>query len=483
MTDIIISQSAATEGNQQSLDFIPGSNFLGIVASQLYNEDNKDICHEIFHSGKVRFGDAHPSIGDERGLRIPAAWYTPKLDRESEIWVHHRIKEYDDTLKQKQLKQCRSGFYTFNDSLATKIDVLKSFAIKSAYDSDRRGSKEGSMFGYESIAKGVEMIFEVAIDDDVSDDIVTKIEESLIGDRRVGSSRSAQYGVVKICKINSVEPISSIDHEEDKTKTVVVYADSRLIFLDKYGLPTFTPSEEDFGLTTGNSNIDWSKSQIRTFQYAPWNAKRQTRDADRCGIEKGSVIVITDVKKDENINTYVGLYQNEGFGHIHVNPAFLNAADKGQSNFSFKKVDKPKANTPKSDNSAGETSKQSNISPLLCYLKNKQQEEVDVLNIYKKVNEFVTKSASIFTSAKFASQWGKVRSIAALCNSKEDLINNFKVAIAKGVRKSDWDENERRETFMKFVESESLNERIAVRAVVNLASEMGKLSKEKEVKK
>ena len=34
LSDVILNQKAATEGPNQTLDFIPGSCFLGIVASQ-----------------------------------------------------------------------------------------------------------------------------------------------------------------------------------------------------------------------------------------------------------------------------------------------------------------------------------------------------------------------------------------------------------------------------------------------------------------
>ena len=38
ISDIVLSQNTATEGSQKTLDFIPGSSFLGLVASQLYNQ-------------------------------------------------------------------------------------------------------------------------------------------------------------------------------------------------------------------------------------------------------------------------------------------------------------------------------------------------------------------------------------------------------------------------------------------------------------
>ena len=78
LSDIVLNDSSATEGKRRSLDFIPGNNFLGIVASQLYKETD-EAAWIIFHSGHVRFGDAHPSANGTRGLRIPAAFFYPKL--------------------------------------------------------------------------------------------------------------------------------------------------------------------------------------------------------------------------------------------------------------------------------------------------------------------------------------------------------------------------------------------------------------------
>lgn len=44
LSDIVLNDSSATEGKRRSLDFIPGNNFLGIVASQLY-KDSMSIFH------------------------------------------------------------------------------------------------------------------------------------------------------------------------------------------------------------------------------------------------------------------------------------------------------------------------------------------------------------------------------------------------------------------------------------------------------
>ena len=54
LSDIVLNDSSATEGKRRSLDFIPGNNFLGIVAAQLYKGTDDDAWN-IFHSGHVRF--------------------------------------------------------------------------------------------------------------------------------------------------------------------------------------------------------------------------------------------------------------------------------------------------------------------------------------------------------------------------------------------------------------------------------------------
>lgn len=53
LSDVILNQSAATDGNNSTLDFIPGNSFLGIVASH-YAEYSKEDAMTLFHSGKLQ---------------------------------------------------------------------------------------------------------------------------------------------------------------------------------------------------------------------------------------------------------------------------------------------------------------------------------------------------------------------------------------------------------------------------------------------
>ena len=159
LSDIILNQKAASDGVNKTLDFIPGSNFLGIVANELYKTLQPEVALEIFHSGHVRFGDAHPSFDGFRGLKVPAAIMEPKLKTDdNNNYIHFHTDMDNENIKKLQLKQCRSGFYDFSSTEAQQIKAKTSFAVKSAYDRDKRRSEDEKMFGYESLRKGLTLL-------------------------------------------------------------------------------------------------------------------------------------------------------------------------------------------------------------------------------------------------------------------------------------------------------------------------------------
>ena len=466
LSDVILNQKAATEGPNQTLEFIPGSCFLGIVASQYEQFEGEGTAMEIFHSGKVRFGDAHPSKGNVRGLKIPASMFYPKLGKASEkFYIHHAVPNLDsDEMKKKQLKQCRNGFYTFVDNKAKEIITETNFAIKSAYDREKRRSKDEQMYGYESLQKGLELYFEVEVE---NDDLAKKIKDALVGnDKRVGRSRTAQYGLVKIEEFDYADVPSG----KPANDLLTVYADGRLIFLDDYGLPTFQPSAEQLGLPK-DAKILWDKSQIRTFQYAPWNYKRQCFDADRCGIEKGSVLV-ADVSKCGDLNLqskYIGSYNNEGFGKVIYNSDFLKTESTGKATY------KISVSVNKSEKKEIELKG----SPLLEFVKNQKKLEDLEKDVYAAVNHWVEENKKLFQREKFASQWGAIRGIAMATKEDSKIKDNIVTYISHGVKSEDWD-GVRRNRLIEFMSScDDNNIRIGL---VNLAAEMAKKCRKEDRK-
>jgi len=82
LTDVILNVKSATEGSNKTLDFIPGNNFLGMVASKLYTEDIPvEQALDLFHNGTVRYGDAHVGVCGRRTLKVPAVVYYPKMGK------------------------------------------------------------------------------------------------------------------------------------------------------------------------------------------------------------------------------------------------------------------------------------------------------------------------------------------------------------------------------------------------------------------
>ena len=340
LSDVIFHSQSIVEQLQRTTDFIPGNTFLGIMAKK-YDEYSESMQMLLFHSGKVRFGDAHPVNADDntRSLKIPAAMYYPKLKgMDDGCYIHHiynRAIDKEDGGSPQQLKQCRNGFYVFNKvqhEMSQEI-LDKTLSLKSSYNRERRASENGKMYINESMRSGASFLFDVESDDENLKEAIIK---GLSGIHFVGRSRTAQFGRVLIEPHDYSDVLSS--NTISKDGDITVYADGRLIFFDENGTPTFRPTAEQLGICNGI--IDWTKSQIRTFQYAPWNGKRYSYDTDRCGIEKGSVFIVhvTDTPTDLS-SRYVGNYKNEGFGKVIYNPEFL-LADPNTNGKSIYKVGK-----------------------------------------------------------------------------------------------------------------------------------------------
>lgn len=487
LSDVVLNAKSNTEGANTTLDFIPGNAFLGIVAKH-YN-DFGPAAIDVFHSGRVRFGDAHPVAGDGRvrSLRVPAAYYYPKLEGiYATCHIHHLYNRAHDDQPQ-QLKQCRTGFYAFADGQGIAAATAKGFAVKSAYDRDLRRAKDEQMYGYESLRKGLRLQFAVEIDDEA---MAGKIRECLVGDHTLGRSRTAQYGLVHIEEADFGDVASA----PTQGNLVTVYADGRLVFLDKALEPTFQPTAADLGLPDGE--IDWELSQVRTFQYAPWNGKRQTREANRCGLEKGSVLVVRCKGALAALKPrYVGSYRNEGFGRVVYNPCFLQAGGpNGEA--AYKLIAAPLPSPTPLHKQEGTRPR----TPLLAYLQSRKRKAEADAYIYNKVNEFVEQNKRRFGS-DFASQWGAVRTWAMQCHTAEEIINELferkkKVVRTKdnkvsweddaflthGVAAKHWDKRERRKLLRQFVDQVRAEKPrygdIVCRALVNLSSEMGKICKQ-----
>ncbi len=492
LSDVILSINAATEGKQESLDFIPGGCFLGIAAASLYKGWSSDSDTDrsggkvqagldgadlllAFHSGKVRFGDAHPVKGGTgtsiRSERIPAVYFHDKMKKETEGCVIYYKWEDDPNV---QMKQCRSGFFAFDCTARTftKVDTPKNVSIKSAYDRDHRRSKDEAMFSYEALSKGAKFVFEIEFDPE-AEHLETDITQSLEGIRHIGRSKTAQYGLVKIEKTN----FAQCESMATENSIATVYADGRLIFIDGYNTPSFRPSAQDLGFADG-AEIEWEHSQIRTFQYAPWNAKRQNRDCDRCGIEKGSVFVVnlhgTPSPKE---TAYIGSYINEGFGRVIYNPEFLLSKPGTNAETLFRAIEDATctSNCEKAPHRAATGVSRYN-KVLLSKIESLKNSTEGGTKVYEIVNEFVRGNQNEFNKEeeRFASQWGHVRELANTCTSKIDFKKKVEDYLGHGVAKDKWEY--KKDLLTDFIEKQTSDENWR-QIMVNLSAEMAKRCK------
>lgn len=490
-SDIILSELAATEGIQRTLDYIPGNVFLGIVAGKVYTDIEPHLAMDLFHNAKVRFGDAFPLINRKRAIKVPASWFVKKGEMiKDQVYIYHQLS--DEQKRLEPMVQLRDNFIVHeSDTQFSEIKLGKNFAIKSAYDSANRRSMDQQMYGYQSLEAGMELCFQVDFDDDVTIDLKNKVKTNLIGKRTIGRSKTAQYGQVEIFDDTEFD-VGFIENKKLESGLTYLYAESRLLFIDEENGQPIIPSDGKYYGMDG-AKVDLEQSQIRTFRYSPYNYKRQSRDADRFGIEKGSVICVNrkiTPEEQTTIKKGLGYFRNEGFGKVLINPEFLAFNENGEAKFNHIK-DGNDHSQVNSKPSPDENLKfnQKHDSKVWQYLIQQQGKKAKQQSVYSAVNKFVADHQKQFESESFASQWGAIRSIASRTKeydklleslfrekNEEEIKNKVKVDegyLVHGVAKDKWSERGRLDSLKSFIKSIEPKELVS-EAVVNLAAEMAK---------
>lgn len=406
LSDIVLPASSNTQGNIALSDFISGSNFLGMVATAY--ESFGDDSFEVFHSGAVQFGDGHIQVDAKQTYKIPLSFHNLKVGSGEFNRIHFNSdKEKKLRDSQKQLKQIRNGFMDENG----KFVLLEyNYSQKSSYDKQNRRSKDEGMYGYSALKSGTNWIFKVSYKDEK---YIQKVEENLLGDKKLGKSKSSQYGQVHISKIDTPKHIETFT---PKDKLTFIYVHSRLALFEEDGTFTATPTIQNLGLKSGD--IVWDKTYIKTSNYHPYNYKRQTKEYTRVCINKGSIITLQNCL--DSIDAKVGAFLNEGFGEIIINPKFL---EKKEPNLmKFQEIKTLTASSAYDKN-------------LISFLQSKQQKENDIFEVSSDVQRVYEK---LIGPSK--SQWGQIRTFASIAKDKDDLIAKIEDYFSKGTSKKQWED-------------------------------------------
>lgn len=424
LSDVVLNKTSNTEGKIENLDFITGSVFLGIVAKGKGYDEFED-SFDVFHSGKVRFGEATPFYNEKLCLKVPFCFFNPKLDKEKqEIYNNHFVNYSDQIMKDKQLKQIRSGYMTKDFEL---FELDYRYTQKSSHDKNLRRSKDSSMFGYNALPKGLIWGFSVKFDDDISVQNIEKIINSLCGLHYLGKSKTAQYSKVLIEKIGNLKEEQKIDIEVKET--TYLYVNSSLALFENE-MPTFLPSKKSLGLKNGD--VDWGKTQIRTKIFTPYNSKRQNKDNARLVIEKGSVIALKNASKEdiEICLNGVGGFLSEGYGEFLINPDFLLKEKSFKFIKSSPKYIKTKSISAKKDEN------------LIEFLQNRKRNKENFIVLGKDVYDFINKNRQSFEKVT-SSQWGQIRNMASFINAKKQCVEEIEIFITYGASKEKWEKGEK----------------------------------------
>ncbi len=426
LSDIVLHGSSNSEGNIETLDFITGSSFLGMVAKN-YDEFAKTFdTFDIFHSGKVRFGEATPYFENKTTYKVPFCFFAPKLDSDKKEVKNNHFIDYDNqTELDKQYKQIRSGYITSNFDY---INLDHTYSQKAAYDKENRKSKDSSMFGYKAIKKGATWKFTIKFDKDLDEKIEKQVVENILGEKYLGKSKTAQYGKILIEELKDFKE-ENLENLNPKEITYV-YINSSLALFNANGMPTFEPTIENLGLT--NASINWEKTQIRTKKYTSYNFKRQTNDYTRLVIEKGSVIALKNVS-NEDINILkngIGGYLNEGYGEVLINPSFL----LKEGSFSLNKTEKKEVKL--------DIQKEKVDDVLISFLGNKKESKNKTYTLGEEVQEFIEDNKAKFEKIS-KSQWGQIRMLVQFNQKNRDYVEKIKDFITHGTSKKQWESAEK----------------------------------------
>lgn len=335
--DVILGATGASTGNLDTLDYLPGSVFLGVAASRLYASLSDTEAWQLFHSGAVRFNDALPLASGEVTWPMPLNWHHYKgeafkrTDAPASRDTLDATRLFDPVLGKDKVQQERQPKQLRKDYVSASGAYYKSgkhLRMKTALDADTGRAAEGQLFGYQSLNAGQSfyLVLEAGAEHEA---LLDRVAVCLSGGMRLGRSRSAQYGRAT-CELQQSPAAVMPTSARTDAPVLTLWLLSDLALVDGAGQPTVQPLPERLGLPVGS---EWLSDQsfLRTRRYSPYNAYRRSHDEERQVVCRGSVLRyrLTEALSKaqcEALQQGIGLHQSAGLGRIAVNPEMLSQA-------------------------------------------------------------------------------------------------------------------------------------------------------------
>lgn len=340
LDEVVISRRAASSGGQLGLDYLPGAHLLGALAAALYRELSREDAWLLFHTGKVRFGNALPLAGDgQPAWPLPLCWRRaaeqPPVDAHG-VLVAERVLNLlhadADTEPTGPLPTLPEGYIALSGRFC---QPRVAFRMKSTLAPDTGRLSETSAFGYESLTAGQRFHADIAYDADIPAYLAARLEDFFAARPILsfGRSRSAQYGRVA-CEPGPVATPPPCLPPAGRELSLWLLSD--LAACDPHGFPTLAPEAVDLGLPPADPIAH--KTFIHPRSYSPYNSFHGLHGAERQVIAQGSVLsyhlrdpldsaawaALTD-----RLAHGLGLYREFGLGRCLASPALLAARHPG----------------------------------------------------------------------------------------------------------------------------------------------------------
>ncbi len=307
-SDALFIDAPTSAGPQETLSTIPGGVLLGLLArwyAEIEAEGGPDLSWRVFHAGGLRFGNGLPLVNGQPLVPLPRSWTAEKKARGE--------KPSDD----------ESRMFVSEDG-RVRHQVATRLARRTAIDDKTGRVRGGFLFAYRALTEGQSFISRVTVAPEAKAALPFLAR---LYDRtwRIGRSRHAEYGRVRITRLDDPPALPAHSRTRDAVRLLAVsdVAPTKhgRLDVDLFGLPdTWQPCP-------GKTFVAWRALSV-------YNGHRRAFDRERQVIVPGSVLAFTGpaLLPDQanhlraTLDAGVGLGTERGLGACLANPPVLERA-------------------------------------------------------------------------------------------------------------------------------------------------------------
>ena len=306
-------------------NYIPGSNIMGSFASK-YIKDNDindfenltDEYINLFLNGNVKYSNAYITEKDGYVQYYPAPLSYSKVKNKSKVY-HNKMFDVNET--DIQLSNFGDKFVTLDENNYVKeVDTIEHYHHQRAKDLSighvSTGNDGGTFYQFLSIEKGQYFMTSINGKGKYLDKLSKYLKENEI--LRVGKSKTAEYGKLKITNIKISEDIE----KRKKYNKFAVILTSALILLDEENVQIAKDKETLIKTLKNlfkNENLKDVKSFIGYTEESGFNAIWNLPKEQVVSYSAGTTIVFESPESVELKEKYIiGERTNEGYGQLII---------------------------------------------------------------------------------------------------------------------------------------------------------------------